>query len=112
MSCEGGWYAYEDITYVCDGSLTEDETLHANNNYQFSKLSQCLGTVAISPLSTEVLQGIKYYGLSEICNGKTVATSSYKMEEVDHRIFARVVNTRASEQIICLMEDRTCEHLF
>eukprot|EP00210_Caulerpa_lentillifera_P002349 g2254.t1 len=109
--CKGGWYAFEDVTYMCDGSLTEDETLYANNNYRLSKISQCLGRVAISPCSTEVLQGTKYYGISEICNGNTVATSSYEMDDIDHRIFARIVNPRSAQQIICLMEDRTCKHL-
>lgn len=111
LSCKGGWHAYEDVTYVCDGRLSEDESLHSNNRHHFTKISQCLGTVAISPLSVEVLRGIKYYGLSEICNGKTQVTSSFGMDEIDHRIFARIVSPRMVEQVICLMEDKACEHL-
>lgn len=109
--CKGDWNAYEDVTYVCDGSLTEDESDHNDFGSYFSKISRCDGTVAISPLSTRIEDGMKYYGLSEICVGQSTVQSSYTLEDLDHRYLAHVVDPRTVAQAICLMADRNCEQL-
>ena len=109
--CNGGWKSFEDVTYVCDGVFTEDESDHNNFGSAFSKVSRCSGSVAISPLSSKVEGDTKYYGLSEICNGEARIQASYSMEELDHRYLAHIVDPRTVEQIICLLDHRNCEQL-
>ena len=109
--CDGEWFAYEDVTYICRGEFTEDETEENGFGTFFSKVSQCSGAAAISPVITKLPGGVQYHGLSEFCNGRTSLQSSYSLEELDHRYVAQTIDPRMAEQVICLMADRNCEQL-
>ena len=111
VMCNGEWFAYEDVTYVCRGEFTEDETEENAFGTFFSKVSQCSGAAAISPVITKLRGGIQYHGLSEFCNGRTSLQSSYALEELDHRYVAQTIDPRMAEQVICLMANRNCEQL-
>jgi len=111
IMCQGNWNAYEDVAYVCDGVFTEDESDHNDFGSYFSKISRCDGNLAISPLSSIREDGVKYYGLSEICLGASTIQSTYALEALDHRYLAHVIDPRTVEQVVCLMADRNCEQL-
>lgn len=111
LMCQGGWNAYEDVTYVCNGVFTEDESEHNDFGTYFTKISRCDGTLAISPLSSIPEDGMKYYGLSEICIGASTVQSTYALEDLDHRYLAHVIDPRTVEQAVCLMADKNCKQL-
>lgn len=111
LMCQGGWNAYEDVTYVCNGLFTEDESEHNDFGTYFTKISRCDGTLAISPLSSIPEDGMKYYGLSEICVGASTVQSTYALEDLDHRYLAHVIDPRTAEQAVCLMADKNCKQL-
>lgn len=111
MTCKGAWRTYDYITYFCKGVFSEDESDKNEFGTFFSKMSRCEGTVAITPLSTKTMDDAKYYGLTEVCNGKSIVQSSYNLEALDHRYLVNVLDPKDAQQMICLMTDLNCQHL-
>lgn len=111
LQCRGFWRSFEDVTYLCDGKLTEDTNQVENDASTFSKVSHCDGSIAITPLSAKFEDGIAYYGLTEMCNGGIKVDSHYSREQYDHRVLAWVVDQKMVQQMICLMKDKTCAYL-
>jgi len=110
--CNGKWRAFEDHTYVCEGDLgTEEAATTENSNSSQEKLNVCTGNLAVYPLSTTRSNKGRYYGLNEVCKGRSHVIGWYSVDQVDYRYLSHVIDPKITEQLICLLADKNCQYL-